>query len=207
MTDVQSLRNKLEQRKGQRMQIERTIDQLQEELKLKTKDLQRHEKAREIIKEVGLKTQQALSFHISNITSMALSSVFDNPYELSVEFVQRRNKTECDLWFVRDGNKMEPREASGGGAVDVASFALRIASWSMQEPHTRPILILDEPFKHLKGEDANLRMLDMINEISKKLGIQIIMISDERVSREDIEEKADKIFEVTMNRKGISKLV
>jgi len=206
MTDIKSIRNKLEQQKGQRMQIENNIVQLQEDLKIKNKDLQRHEKAREIVKEVGLKTQQELSFHISNITSMALSAVFDNPYELSVEFVQRRNQTECDLFFVRDGNKIDPLEASGGGAVDVAAFALRVASWSMQTPHTRPVFILDEPFKHLKG-DANLRVLDMVNEISKRLNVQIIMISDERVSREDIEEKADKVFTVSQNKKGVSKII
>ena len=205
MTDIQLYRNTLEQQKGQKSQIEHTIADLEQEIKDKRKDLRRHEEASEIIKEVGLKTQQQLQFHISNITSLALESVFDNPYELQVEFIQRRNKTECDLSFVRDGNKAKPMESSGFGAVDVASFALRIASWSMQRPRSRNTLLLDEPFKHLKGEDANLRLLDMINEISKKLGLQIIMISDERVEREEIYERADRVFGVSI-RKGISQV-
>ena len=203
--DVKFYRNRLEQRKGQQLQLSNSINVLQSEISTKEKELQLHEKAREVIKEVGLKTQKELQFHISNITSMALSSVFDQPYELSVEFVQRRNKTECDLFFERDGFKCEPKNASGGGAVDVAAFALRIASWSMQTPHSRNVMILDEPFKHLKGEQANLRVLNMINEISRRLNIQIIMVSDERISREDIEEKADKVFEVNIKR-GISRL-
>jgi DNA repair exonuclease SbcCD ATPase subunit len=66
-------------------------------------------------------------------------------------------------------------------------------------------MILDEPFKHLKGEKANLRLLDMINEVSKKLGLQIIMISDERVDKEDIYEKADRVFEVSIV-KGVSQV-
>lgn len=175
-----------------------SLTSLKEELAENKKSLIRHEKAREIVREVGMKTQQQLQYHISDITSLALEAVFPNPYNLTVEFVQRRNKTECDLFFEREGEKINPISDSGLGAVDVASFALRVASWSMMRPRTRNVMILDEPFKHLKGAEANKKVLDMINEISKKMGLQIIMVSDERVSREDIIESADKVFEVSI---------
>jgi ABC-type thiamine transport system ATPase subunit len=73
----------------------------------------------------------------------------------------------------------------------------------MTKPHTRNVILLDEPFKHLKGQDANLRVLEMVREISKKLNLQIIMVSDERIPREDIIANADKVFE-TKIRKGIT---
>lgn len=203
--DIKLLRNKLERQKGKKIEIESSVNSLTAELQEKKRDLHRHEQAREIIKEVGQKTQNQLSVHISDITSLALESVFDDPYLLEVDFVPRRNKTECDLYFTREGNKVKPMEASGVGAVDVAAFALRIASWSMQFPHTAPIILLDEPFKHLKGVEPNKRVLDMIKEVSKRMGIQIITISDERIPREDIIEAADKIFEVSIKRK-ISKV-
>jgi DNA repair exonuclease SbcCD ATPase subunit len=144
-----------------------------------------------------LKTQQQLSYNISGIASMALETVFDTPYELHLEFVERRSKTECDIYFIRDKVKIDPF-SGGGGAIDVASFALRIALWSMQQPKTRPTLILDEPFKHLKGEVTNRKVLEMVNKISKKLNIQIIMVSDERVSREITSEFTDKLFETSI---------
>jgi DNA repair exonuclease SbcCD ATPase subunit len=200
MMNTQELRNKLEKLKGKKEEVQDKISSLTEEIQSKTKSLKRHEKAREVIREVGMKTQQQLQYHISDITSLALESVFKDPYELAVEFVQRRNKTECDLYFVRDGNKIDPMTASGVGAVDIAAFALRIAAWSMQTPHTRPVIILDEPFKHLKGLEPNKLVLEMIHEISKRLGIQIIMVSDERIPREDIIEAADKVFEVTAHK-------
>jgi hypothetical protein len=190
--DIKQLRNKLEQQKGKKLEVENTVSTLQIDLQEKKRDLRRHEQAREIIKEVGQKTQNQLSLHISDITSMALEAVFPEPYELQVEFVQRRNKTECDLYFTRERNKVKPMEASGIGAVDVAAFALRIASWTMQIPHTSPVFLLDEPFKHLK-------------EISKRMGIQMLMISDERIPREDIIEAADKVFEISIKNK-ISKV-
>jgi DNA repair exonuclease SbcCD ATPase subunit len=165
----------------------------------------RHEKAHVIVREVGIRTQEQLQYHISDITSLALEAVFNDPYNLTVEFVQRRNKTECDLYFVRKDEKVDPVSASGGGAVDVASFALRIASWNMLHPKTRNVMLLDEPFKHLKGVDANQRVLNMINEISRKMKLQVIMISDERIPREDIIASADRVFEVTI-KNGKSKV-
>lgn len=205
MSNIQQLRNQLEQQKGRKIQIEKSIDAAKQNVKENKRDLHRHEQAREVIREVGLKTQNQLQYHISDITSLALEAVFDDPYELVAEFVQRRNKTECDLFFVRDGNRMHPLTATGVGAVDVAAFALRIASFSMQTPRSRNVMLLDEPFKHLKGRESNLRVLEMIKQISKKLNFQIIMISDERIPREDIIEAADKVFEVKI-RNGVSQI-
>ena len=206
MSKIQDIRNELEQRKGQRIRTEKSIDDLKEEIKQNKRSLRRHEQAREVIRDVGLKTQQELQWHISDITSLALEAVFNDPYELVAEFVQRRNKTECDLYFKRDNNRMDPLSASGGGAVDVAAFALRVASWSMQHPRSRAVLVLDEPFKHLKGEKENHRVLEMIKQISEKLKTQIIMVSDERIPREDIIAAADKVFE-TKIRKGITEVI
>lgn len=204
ISKIQTLRKTLERNKGKKEQIQISIGKLEDSILIDKKSLRKHEKAKGVIRQVGLKTQQQLSYNISEITSMALNAVLESPYNLELEFVERRNKTECDIYFVRNGERIEPYSA-GGGAIDIASFALRIASWSMQYPRTRNVLILDEPFKHLKGEETNRRMLEMVQEISKKLGIQIIMVSDERVSREATVESTDKLFESSI-RKGITKI-
>ena len=147
---------------------------------------------------MGLKTQQQLSFHISDIASLALDAVFDDPYELLAEFVQRRNKTECDLFFVRDNERMDPLSASGGGAVDVAAFALRIASWSMQRPKSRSTIILDEPMRFL-SVDHQEKASAMIKQISERLGIQFIIITHEPT----LALAADKVFEIHI-KKGVT---
>ena len=200
MMTIQLLRNTLEQQKGQKFQIEQSLLKLQEELKDKKRSLRKHEQAREIVRIVGMETQKQLQFHISDITSLALEAVFLDPYTLEVEFVQRRNKTECDLFFVRDGMKVDPLTASGVGAVDVATFALRIASWSMAMPRTRNTIILDEPFRYL-SEDYQEKASQMVKEISDKLGIQFIIVTHEPV----LASYADKTFEVSI-RKGKSKV-
>lgn len=200
MSEIQVLRNRLEQQKGAKAQIEKSLSDLETSLREKKRSLIQHEQAKEIVREVGLKTQQQLQINISDIVSMAMEAVFPDPYELAVEFVQRRNKTECDLYFVRDGNRVDPLTASGVGAVDVASFALRIASWSMSQPHSRNTIILDEPFRFLSAnyqEQASI----MLQEISKKLGIQFVIVTHEEV----LASYADKIFEVSI-RKGKTKV-
>ena len=198
--NTQQLRNHLERQKGQKFQIDKSLATIEMELRQDNRSLRQHEKAREVIREVGLKTQEQLQFHISDITSLALEAVFPDPYELVVEFIQRRNKTECDLYFVRDDNKVDPMTASGVGAVDVATFALRIASWSMAYPHSRNTIILDEPFRFL-SEDYQEKASTMIKEISEKLGIQFIIVTHEQV----LAAYADKIFEVSI-RNGKSKV-
>lgn len=199
------IRNKLEQKKGKRDQLQKDLKREEKWIKQQKRNLSRHEKALEVVRQVGLKTQQQLQYHISGIASLALEAVFDNPYELKVEFIQRRNKTECDLYFTRDGYRIDPLDEGGGGAADIASFALRAASWSMQSPKTRPVLLLDEPFKHLKGEERNLKVLEMVKQISEKLGIQIIMVSDERISRQATVDVADRLFEVDI-KDGVSQI-
>jgi DNA repair exonuclease SbcCD ATPase subunit len=197
---VQQLRHKLEQQKGQFMQVQKSLASLQKELEGARTSLTEHEQAREIIRKVGMSTQAQLQVSISDITSLALEAVFDNPYSLIVEFIQRRNKTECDLYFERDGNRVDPLTASGVGAVDVAAFALRIASWSMSVPHSRNVIILDEPFRFLSEnyqEQASL----MLKEISEKLGIQFLIITHEK----ELTTYADRIFEVNI-KKGISNI-
>jgi len=200
MDEIRQLRTRLDQQIGRKQQIEHGIKETESTVRDKRRALRRHEQAREIIREVGLKTQQQLQVHISDITTLALDAIFDDPYKLVVEFVQRRNKTECDLLFERDGQRITPLSASGGGPVDVAAFALRVASWSMQNPRSRNVLILDEPFRFLS---VNLlpKAGEMLNQLSEKLDLQIIMVTHE----EELAEMADKIFQVSMHR-GKSKV-
>lgn len=195
---IKQLRSMLDEQRGRRVQTQKLLTSAEKDLKELRQKQSNLEQAREIIREVGMRTQEALSFHISDITTLALEAVFDDPYQLEVQFVKRRNKTECDLVFIRNGEAFDPMEASGGGAVDVAAFSLRIASWTMEHPRTRPVIVLDEPLRFL-SEDLQHRASDMIKELSKKLGIQFIIITHEQ----GLTTTADRIFRVT-NRKGVS---
>lgn len=131
-------------------------------------------KAKAVLQLAATKTQEQLEFKLSALVTTALSSVFPDPYTFKVKFIERRGKTECDLLFERKGNEVEPTEGSGGGTVDVASFALRLAFWSLKKG--RAILIMDEPFKFV-SENYQEECAEMLKSISEKLSVQIIMVS------------------------------
>jgi DNA repair exonuclease SbcCD ATPase subunit len=154
------------------------LSQLQnskKDLKRKGFHLEAVTEARAIFQKAAQDTQAKLEEHIGNLVTKALGVVFEDPYEFKLEFVQKRGKTEADLWFVRHDQKCNPVDASGGGAVDIASFALRIAYWSLTKK-TRPIFLLDEPFKHLSADLQGLAS-DMLTMLAKQLKVQIIMVS------------------------------
>jgi DNA repair exonuclease SbcCD ATPase subunit len=195
---VSTYRIQLERLKGERDKVSQSITNSKNTLRTLKQDIRRHQQAREVIRQVGLHTQQKLQYYISDISSLALYSVLDDPYELSVEFVERRNKTECDLYFVQDGHKIDPIAGSGVGAIDVAAFALRIASYTMKHSRSRNVVILDEPFRYL-SEDLQPRAARMVKELSERLEIQFIIVTHEQA----LTEHADKTFRVTI-KKGVS---
>lgn len=204
---IPELRKKIEQLRGKQDQLFHEITEAEQEVKEKSRLLRCYEKAAAIVNQVGLETQKQLEYHLAEQVSLALETVFEDPYRLVVEFEEKRGKSEAFILFERRGRKASPEGSVGGGAIDVAAFSLRVAFWHMrQDIKTRNTLILDEPFKGLKGEDANKRALQLLNVVSKqnkKRGLQIIMISDERIPREDILENADRVFLVSQ-KKGVS---
>lgn len=199
MSTASDLRKQIERMQGQKEQKLADIQTAQGKLRESKKTLKLNQHALDIVNFTAQKTQEQISFHIGNLTSMALDSVFPDPYTLLMEFEIKREKTECNLSFVKNDEKTDPISAAGGGAVDVASFALRVAAWSMQNPRTRNTIILDEPFKHLSSELLPAAS-EMLAKLSEKLQLQIIMITH---SEELIPENAI-IFKVkNKNEKSI----
>lgn len=192
-------REKLNQKQGQMKQIEKNILHYSNGLSVFQEQGLALEEAQQIIQYVATITQEQLKFHIENLVTLALSSVFgEEAYKFEIGMEIRRGQTECDLYFVRDGERVHPLSASGGGAVDVASFALRVALWSLQQNKTRPIFILDEPMKNISAAYQE-KASEMFKSVAEKLGLQIIMVSH----NEELISASDKVIRVGI-KKGVS---
>lgn len=194
------MRTYVEQCKGYKAQLTKTSAEIVSSLTKGNTLSTQLEEAIEIVKVVGLKTQQRLQYEISEITTMALDTVFDDNYILSAEFVERRGKTECDLLLKTDEMAIDPLSASGGGVVDVLSFALRVAAYSMQRPKVRPVLLLDEPFTHLSDQLLPKACL-LLKRISEELKVQLVIITHSEI----LMDSADTIFQVS-KKKGVSQI-
>lgn len=148
--------------------------------KRKRKTLMRLERNLEeallVSQEVAQQTQEELEYQVSTLVTNALESIFPDPYKFNVSFEIKRGKTEAVLYFTRDGEEIDPLTASGGGVVDVAAFALRLSAFLISNEKPPPVIILDEPFRFV-SEEYQPAVAELLEEMSEKLGIQIIMIT------------------------------
>jgi len=174
------------------------LKQAQDSLDKHEKTMLATERARTILQTVAANMQKTLEFHIANVVTMALASVFDDPYEFKVQFETRRNQTEVDFFFVRNGNEIDPIDNSGYGAVDVAALALRMAVWNIS--NSRALLMIDEPFKFL-SRDLQTIASGLLKELSTQLNIQLLMVSH----IPEIINEADRVFNVKLVN-GVSKV-
>ena len=154
-SSLRELRTRLEREMGRLEQVRAALAQKRTVLQEARAHDANISRARDVVQAVAISTQRQLKSYIEELVSLALASVFDQPYKFVVDFVVRRGHTEVDLFFERNGDKLSPLESSGGGAVDVAAFALRVVVWSLTKGACATLL-LDEPFRFLSlGLHAN----------------------------------------------------
>jgi DNA repair exonuclease SbcCD ATPase subunit len=157
--------------------------------------------AQTIIQAAAKLTQQQLEYRISELATLALKTVFPDPYTLEVSFEEKRGRTECVILLRRDFDLedvgVRPMEACGHGVLDVVGLALRLSLWSLRKPRAAPVFILDEPFRNI-SRDYLPQVATLLKELSARLGIQFILVTHE----EEIAACADKAFRVTFAKTG-----
>jgi len=196
---TQSVRNKLEQKKGQLKQINSSIKKAETEIEGLNQYKEDIERARLIVQDQAKKTQNQLTYRISNLITICMESIFPDPYEFNLDFVIKRNKTEAEMNFIKGKDKFHPMTASGGGVVDLVSFILRPICWSLQNPKSRNTIIYDEPLKFL-SKDLLEKANEMIQMLSEKLKLQMIIVT--HLS----ELEGGKVFNVSQ-KNGISEII
>ena len=133
--------------------------------------------AQSILQSIAKAVEDQAHRRISKIVTKCLRVVFDDPYEFRIIFEHKRGKVDARLAFFRDGLLLEnPADEAGGGVLDVASFALRLACLILAKPARRRVLFLDEPFRYV-DEVNQERIGQLLLTLSSELGVQIIQIT------------------------------
>ena len=166
------------------------------------KKLQHLEKAQVFLQKVAQDTQEQLKIHVEDIVQLALDAIFPDKYTFEIQFSISYGKTTAELVFIskQSGHIVDPMIASGGGVVDVCSFALRLACWTLSRGIDK-VIILDEPFRFL-SKNLQERAGQLLKELSLRLSIQIILTTH----LDALIEAADKTINVKLDKSGVSQI-
>lgn len=160
----------------QQRELSSTLAQLESHLQQTKDKLQALREAQAFVQSLCEQIQRSVHAKLAGLVTTCLSDVFDRPYTFRLDFSIKRGRTAIKLCLERDGVVVTPMEAAGGGVVDVASFALRIACLLMSKPRVRNLLFLDEPFKFV-SESYRPAVVSLLEQLAENLGLQIILVT------------------------------
>jgi DNA repair exonuclease SbcCD ATPase subunit len=198
---MNELQKWIENKKGYKAKLQSDLNTTTKSLQVCSSRLEICEEVLDFFTKIGKVTQDKIIHYFEDITSSMLRLVYGDEYSLKLSFVFRRDKNECDLAVYKGGVEVSLKDECGGGVVDIVSFAMRLAVWSLQSDKTMPIFILDEPFKYVSADKLTL-VGRAISDLSKRLGLQVIMVSHS----DELIEIADKAFRVTESN-GVSEVI
>lgn len=132
--------------------------------------------AQGVLQQAAQSVQSLVHAKIAGVVTRCLQAVYDDSISFGVEFDRKRGKTEARLFFVKNGNEVDPVEASSLGMCDVSAFALRLAVLKLHTPQVAQILVADEPFCYLDAE-AKPRMAELLLSLAKQMEIQMVLVS------------------------------
>lgn len=136
-----------------------------------------YEQAAQLFKDLSTKAQEQFHVRIMQIVTYCLREVFgEDAYEFKIIFEQKRNQVEATMVFLRGGEMFDPVSAAGGGCLDVAAFALRLAVLYMTRRSTRSVMILDEPFRYLSVE-YRPKIAALLEKLATEFDFQFIMVT------------------------------
>ena len=177
LSELEDYQRKLDRLVAEYDHAERQVADEEASLAKAIARLQACERAQRILQAVAEAVQEAAHQQIAHVVTRCLKAVFgeEEGYEFQIEFVRKRGRTEANLWFVRDGLQLG-MDAVGGGVVDVAAFALRLASLALSLPRRRKLLILDEPFRFV-SQEYRPQVKALLETLAEEMGLQIVMVT------------------------------
>ena len=205
MINVDMIKQKFYQAQGKKQQIETDLISSKTNLDNLNKRIKLLEQAQVFLQKVAQDTQSQLKFQIEDIVNLALETCFPNEYTFQLKFNIARGKTDAELVFLsqKTGRELDPMNCAGGGVVDLTAFALRIASYALEQGIDNDnVMILDEPFRFI-SRDLQERASEVLKTLSTKLNLQIILVTH----IPELIDVADKVFRIKKNELGISKII
>jgi len=121
----------------------------------------------------------AVKERVEKLITSCLHEVYDDSYSVEFEYGVKGNRTSVEIYIVRkckDGLVVRRGiDGIGGGVADTVSLPLKLIVL-MNDSEFDKVLVTDEPGKHLDTTRI-VKFAKFVQEISHKLGVQIVMSS------------------------------
>ncbi len=128
----------------------------------------------------------------TSLVTEALTSIFEKDIKFNIKLYSYRNEPAIDVSVIENDLEVDPQKSCGGGLNDIISFVVKIIFIYLKK--SSKIIILDEPLKFL-SRDYIEQSSNFIHEISKRMDIQIILVSH----KTDLEISCDKLITIEKN--------
>jgi DNA repair exonuclease SbcCD ATPase subunit len=165
----------LEDRKKKLEQVLQKLEQIKQQQLILGQSSQ-------ILQDFYTAAQKASVKRVEGFVTYCLKETFgDDAYEFKIKYETRRNQPEAELIFVRKdeaGNEQEydPKLACGGGCLDVAVTALRLAVIMTSPQKPRRFLLIDEPFRYV-SQNYRSNLIRLIEVLVEDCQTQFVIVS------------------------------
>jgi len=142
-----------------------------------------------------------LSVKLGAIITEGLSLVFpESDLSFVIEFVERRNQIEADVYLMDvDGNQYDPVDGVGGGITDFISLLFRITYVKLS--NYRDFIAVDEPAKFI-SRDKMPEAAIFLAKICKDLQFELLCVTHVP----ELAECANRIYKVSSSN-GSSSII
>jgi hypothetical protein len=190
MIDLNSLITKIERKDAELSRAKRKYKDSFVRIRRIKSEIESHEKAKQTVMFVAQNTIQKTKDYLENSVTLLLQSLFGKKFKAKIVIKTRNDQQEAFLYLEKKGILMEiRRDVTAVGEVDIFSYALRMASWSLEG--TEPIIFSDEPFKNLSKYFLP-KVGIILKEITDRFKMQQIIITH----KEEVIESADNIISI-----------
>lgn len=160
-------------------------------------DIEKCDKAILLLTNVSLEAKESVVVFLEEVVTDALHFVGKGEYTFKIKIDDKGKTTKCDFFLVKEVNGelsyQDPKDANGGGLVDLVSSTLRYAYLNIyKNPKLAGPIILDEPGK-MVSEGMSLKFGEFIKKIGEEFNRQTIMVTH----KDNITYSADNSYHIS----------
>ena len=192
MEKINQLKNIIDRNTFLKDSLEEKKEKIQEDISAINNEASSLTELKDFLMTVSANYRDQLCNLFTSLVTEALTSIFEKDIKFNIKLYSYRNEPAIDVSVIENDLEVDPQKSCGGGLNDIISFVVKIIFIYLKK--SSKIIILDEPLKFL-SRDYIEQSSNFIHEISKRMDIQIILVSH----KTDLEISCDKLITIEKN--------